>query len=400
MLKTTLFLLTILQMFSSIKGNDSTTDAKRVVCYYAGFKLKQMKNLHPEDIDASVCTHIVYIHGEINTQLQKIYIPPSSESQPIGGDDYVERLVKLKEANPNLKLLLLVSTEHIPWAIETAERRTKIIQSAVEFLNATRFDGLDFATSPVAAEMVLFLHFCGNGWRMVYRRKYYKSSSADKLNHHRLLHVGMQIPEGRSCRHHVRMTVETCIERGFPANKLLISVPTFGLMFNLTDPKQTGLGASIDGPGNDRSQYSEGYTIFYSTLWKRLNDTTEGWTVARDEKTNSPYAYSKTGKWLSYEDPISAAIKARYVLEKNLGGALIIALDLEDFDGMTGKTFPIIRAVSDTFRQGVRASNEAVSHFYCEMQAAFEPYGYILSTIVSGKPEPMAMQAVVERMSR
>ena len=46
-------------------------------------------------------------------------------------------------------------------------------------------------------------------------------------------------------------------------------------------------------------------------LSRRLNDSSEGWTIVRDEEYSSPYAYSKTGIWVSYEDPVSAAAKVR-----------------------------------------------------------------------------------------
>ncbi|KAG8222475.1 hypothetical protein J437_LFUL000837 [Ladona fulva] len=388
-----LILLAILQLFSSIKGSGSTTNTKRVVCYYGGIRGKQTKNLLPEDIDASVCTHITYLQGDINTELEEIHITPIFEVHQTGGPSYTEKLEKLKEANPNLKLLLFVSPEHIPWVLESAERRTKIIESAVALLNATKFDGLDFSTTFIEGAIDDFSTFlCEmhaefekygyilsvvgseklelNSVDTVVQRFSRQSGSirefvptiffvmhavlrinaqvTGKIDLDSLTHVAelarnthfmassrcssfitvLTIENWMSRSNTTRLiapinltmtVVDRYIEKGYPANKLLISIPTFGLIVTLTDPKQTGVGVSIDGPGSERTEVTDGYTLFYST--------------------------------------VRPTVSAQYILEKNLGGALFFTLDMDDFSGTSGKTFPIIRVVSDTFQQSVRASD-------------------------------------------
>ena len=61
-----------------------------------------------------------------------------------------------------------------------------------------------------------------------------------------------------------------------------------------------------------------------------------------DDVTLTPYAYStKSGEWVTYDDAQSLAYKAAYVNAMGLGGAMIWAIDNDDFQG----GFPLIQEI-------------------------------------------------------
>jgi GH18 family chitinase len=53
---------------------------------------------------------------------------------------------------------------------------------------------------------------------------------------------------------------------------------------------------------------------------------------SRQGQDNLPYAYDRT-EWFSYENVNSLTEKARYIIEKQLGGAIMLAIDTDDFSG-------------------------------------------------------------------
>ena len=58
---------------------------------------------------------------------------------------------------------------------------------------------------------------------------------------------------------------------------------------------------------------------------------TKGWRVVHDPAgTMGPYAY-KEDQWVSFDDVSMIRHKAQYVKNMQLGGAMIWALDLDDF---------------------------------------------------------------------
>jgi chitinase len=80
----------------------------RVFCYYTNWSYRRpgMGQFTPEDVDASVCTHIFFAFATIKDNK----IAPSEDND--AGDAFTEgtydRIMRLKEQNPKLKVLLAV----------------------------------------------------------------------------------------------------------------------------------------------------------------------------------------------------------------------------------------------------------------------------------------------------
>ncbi|KAG8234515.1 hypothetical protein J437_LFUL014765 [Ladona fulva] len=346
----------ILQLLLVVGGSRVPGEGKRVGCYYFGATTERHGTLYPEDIDASICTHLFYVHGAINNETQEIYLKPPMRYTETGGDGFVPRLVTLKAVNPDLKLILHIINRHDEWLSQEPSKRSKMIQSGVKWLNESGFDGLDF-DSPLELEDSMKNEFDKYGFSVTTSlnvateasdetvRKIARCSDSIALvthyherEFHRIAPLSM-----------IKSNVDRYIEKGLSPSRILIIVPVFGAIFTIEDQGDTKEGARVYKPGNEDQEIMDGLGIRNRELLSKLNDSSLGWTIHRDNETKEPYAFTTTGLWTSYEDTTSMEYKARYVLEKGLGGINIVALEFDDDERIREGKFPLTRAIYNTF---------------------------------------------------
>lgn len=159
--------------------------------------------------------------------------------------------------------------------------------------------------------------------------------------------TGVNSPmQGDSHQEDITHSVQNYLAGGVPAAKIVLGMPTYGHNFagvncaNAQDcaPGKPFTGAGAAGPATGQP----GYLAYYEIK----NMINSGQLVAGyDNNSQTPYAYSPTTKmWVSYDDPNSIAIKAQYVLSQNLGGAMVWAIDNDDF----ANGYPLISQIDNT----------------------------------------------------
>uniref|UniRef100_A0A2I3RGS8 chitinase n=1 Tax=Pan troglodytes TaxID=9598 RepID=A0A2I3RGS8_PANTR len=121
-------------------------------------------------------------------------------------------------------------------------------------------------------------------------------------------------------------------DNGAPAEKLI-------------NPTNHGIDAPTTGPG-PAGPYTRqsGFWAYYEICTFLKNGATEVWEASEDV----PYAY-KGNEWLEYDNTKSFQIKADWLKKNNFGGAMVWAIDLDDFTGTfcnQGK-FPLITTLKD-----------------------------------------------------
>lgn len=145
------------------------------------------------------------------------------------------------------------------------------------------------------------------------------------------------VPNGTFC---VKDTVEAYLKANIPKEKIVLGMGTYGRSYVVED-RTDGYGKPFSGAGPaGAATATPGILSYFEILEKIANGELD---VQRwDEPTLTPYAYStKTGLWVSYDDEKSLGYKVSYLIEKELGGGMIWAIDLDDF----GKGFPLSKAI-------------------------------------------------------
>ncbi|XP_042321174.1 acidic mammalian chitinase-like [Sceloporus undulatus] len=116
-------------------------------------------------------------------------------------------------------------------------------------------------------------------------------------------------------------------ENGVPLEKLLMGFPTYGRTFRLTT-SDTGVCAPVSGAGS-AGQYTReaGFWAYYE-ICTFLKTAKLEWI----DEQKVPYTY-RDNEWVGYDNIDSFRCKVRYLKEHGFGGAMVWAIDLDDFLG-------------------------------------------------------------------
>lgn len=111
-----------------------------------------------------------------------------------------------------------------------------------------------------------------------------------------------------------------------PLKKIIIGVPTYARTYNLVVPVgQNVINAPANGPGIGRGKMN------YTEVCQFLK--MPGSMKQFDIYSQVPYAY-RNYDWIAYENEMSVAIKAQWVIKTGMGGIVTFALNFDDFKGL------------------------------------------------------------------
>nr|QQJ42557.1 imaginal disc growth factor 2 [Sogatella furcifera] len=205
----------------------------------------------------------------------------------------------------------------------------------------------------------------------------------------------------------VDYAVRYWLKRGVPRHKLIMGIPLYARTYTLKDANQWQPGSPVlSGGAESRFTQQPGLLAYYEVCEKLVSgdDITKGssssddftsrhsddainvddgsddvmkegdfdvteddsddvmkedgaddimkgtgdepWRLFRDQG-NAPFMV-KGDQWVGYEDPVSIQTKMRYINQQKLGGVMVWALDLDDFQGKyCGRKYPLLNAIND-----------------------------------------------------
>ncbi len=332
-----------------------TPPAAYLIGYFAGWATYgDYKILR--DLDASRLTHINYAFAVIDDDLR---IAPSDPVQdPL---NFVE-LAELKQQYPHLKTLIAIGgwggSANFSAAASDEAAREIFADSIIDFIVEHGFDGVDIdweypvtgggpGTYPNPADKENFpLLLKAIRQKLAEQQqidgKYYTLSIAGAANpsfinnsqigwaHKYLDFVQVMTydihgtwenladftaplydDEGKTWS--VAQAVEAYLAAGVPKEKLVMGVPFYGYRYNVASAKDKGL----------RQPFTNAEAVTYNAIVK--NDLLgTGYERYWDEGTKVPYLFNAEKLiFISHDDEESITLKAEYIKEQDLAGAMI-----------------------------------------------------------------------------
>lgn len=136
---------------------------------------------------------------------------------------------------------------------------------------------------------------------------------------------------------------------GCPKHKLIVGMAFYGRTYTLGSKDNNKLHAPVkkwDTQGGLPGKFTNetGFLAYFE-----ICQDGDGWTKQFDSVGKCPYAY-KADQWVGYEDSNSLRIKMDWLRENQYGGAMMWALDLDDYRGVCGQKDPLFSTLVEGLR--------------------------------------------------
>ncbi|XP_069094524.1 acidic mammalian chitinase-like [Pleurodeles waltl] len=145
--------------------------------------------------------------------------------------------------------------------------------------------------------------------------------------HNSPLHVGPE-DNGDLIYFNCEFAMKYWRDNGVPAEKLMMGFPTYGRTFRLVTPNDCRIGAPVSGAGSSGTYTREAGFWAHYEICSFLKGATLKWS----SEQQVPYA-CKDYEWVGYDNAVSYECKVKFLKENGFGGAMVWAIDLDDFAG-------------------------------------------------------------------
>ncbi|XP_075164931.1 chitinase-3-like protein 1 [Haematobia irritans] len=332
---------------------------KMIYCRYnfQSFYRSDEFSFEPENIDPKLCTHLGF--GIFNiTQNGELETKSSHLKDQFG---LIKRTVALKKKNTKLKILAIV---RVSYDGLDNNKRTSFVYTSANFISQNGIHGLDLniVLPPEIDVMVL-----RNPYETLMKELQKKFKSQDLLlgisisgltDHARLFaswvhsyvafinimaynyaredtlsfDAPLSSESGRIGGPGGISDVSTCVDYwlriGAPADKLNLGISLLGLVYR-TD---NALVKHADATG----------ILIEKWHFSQICTQRKHFTESFDEAQSVPYM-ANASTWISFENARSIEMKVELAINANLKGIMIADIDDDDFRGMCGERYHLIK---------------------------------------------------------
>lgn len=354
----------------------SSNMSTKIIGYYPAWKA--YSGYTPDKLDVSKLTHINYAFAYIG-QDNKIKL-----GYPDIDPANFSKLNKLKEQNKNLKIL--VSVGGWSWSGQfsntaaSAVARTEFAKSCVDLLTKYNLDGIDLdweypvggglATNSKRAEdkqnftLLLkeirlkldeqelkdkkeYLLTIAGGASYSYLKNIEPAKIKDYVDFVNIMTYDMHGPwDGYSdynsplynntlsspqYKISIDTSVNAWVESGFPKDKLVVGMPFYGYLYKVKTTNNNGL----------YQKFSEGKAVSYSSIKSNyLNN--KKYDTYFDSESMVPWLYGDN-TFISFENDKSMKLKAEYVKNEGLAGAMIWELSQDYNNELLNAIYEVLK---------------------------------------------------------
>lgn len=266
--------------------------AYKLVCYFTSWSQDRQEpgKFTLESADPFLCSHLIYSFASISDN--KVVIKDKNDAM------LYQTIKSLKTKNPKLKILLSIGGYLFG------------SKGELDFINLLSFDFHGSWEKPLVT------------------------------GHNSPLRKG-QLDRGTTSYYNVEYAVGYWLNKGMPAEKVVMGIPTYGRSFTLASA-ETAVGAPASGPGAAGPiTESSGFLAYYE-----ICQFLQGAKIMRLQDQQVPYAV-KGNQWVGYDDVESVESKVQFLKSLNLAGAMIWSIDMDDFTGKSCSQgpYPLVQAV-------------------------------------------------------
>ncbi|XP_030368868.1 acidic mammalian chitinase-like [Scaptodrosophila lebanonensis] len=323
----------------------------------------------PSNIDTSLCTHISYTFFGISESGEFKSLDPWLDLD--SGLGFISKTIALKQKNSNLKIIATVggwnegSNKYSAMAADP-NKRALFISSALSFIQEHGFDGLDvdweypverggvpedrnnFVTLLSEIKQVfdqhgLELSIAVGASKARAEISYDIPAISQHVSYINVMtydfhmandgYLGFNTPLPE-----VQQAIDYWLEKGAPAQKLVLGLAFYGHTYQMADSSQNGPGDRSSGPGTAGKYTQQSGFLGYNEIC--LNN----WAAVFNEEYGAPYAF-QDNQWVSYDNVQSIERKMKIVNTKSLAGAMVWSIETDDFRGRCGESYPLLKAI-------------------------------------------------------
>ncbi|KAJ8981334.1 hypothetical protein NQ317_015975 [Molorchus minor] len=146
----------------------------------------------------------------------------------------------------------------------------------------------------------------------------------------------------------IKETVSSWLDAGLSREKLILGIPTYARTYILADDNGHNIGDPVIGEAEPGEFTKEAGFLAYYELLDLMQDAFLDITSVQTDDTN--YAYG-SNEWYTYETETTVRAKTMYAIDQHLGGIMVWSIDTDDFLGLYGKKYPLLKTISEVIME-------------------------------------------------